>query len=165
MNIDKYLLIIGSFSAAVWVLISFTQITRPGIPDLHLLDVKGETRALADFRGRPLVINLWASWCGPCRKEMPVLAKAQTHEQDINFVFINQGESNAIVLRYLHAEGLTLNHVLLDAPPQSSRLLSAQGMPATFFFDAQSKLVDVHTGALTTETLNKKLLLLSITNE
>lgn len=165
MKIEKYLLIIGGFFAVVLVWISFTQITRPSIPDLHLLDINGETRALADFRGRPLVINLWATWCGPCREEMPVLAEAQAHEQDIHFVFINQGESSAIVSRYLRTEGLTLNHVLLDAPSRSLRLLGAQGMPATFFFDAQSNLVDVHTGVLTSDTLTQKLLLISTTNE
>ena len=60
-------------------------------PTLPTLD--GKAAALADFKGRPTVVNLWATWCPPCRNEMPVLQQAQAAHADLHFVFLNQGET------------------------------------------------------------------------
>lgn len=115
---------------------------------LHLRDVAA---------GRPAVVNLWASWCGPCREEMPVLAAAQAREAGIAFVFVNQGEPPAAVRGYLARLGLPLREVLLDP---GSRLLAAvgsRGLPTTLFYDAQGRLVDAHMGVLSEAALRVRL--------
>ncbi len=61
--------------------------------------------------GKPMVVNLWATWCPPCRREMPVLRGAQQANQDIIFVFANQGESAETIQSYLAAEKLELKNV------------------------------------------------------
>lgn len=72
---------------------SFEQGTR--LPEMALRDSQGRPVALEDYAGQPLVINLWATWCPPCRREMPVLAEAQARESDTLFLFVNQGEGRA----------------------------------------------------------------------
>src|SRR3546814_7473677 len=64
--------------------------------------------------GEPMVVNLWATWCPPCRREMPVLAKAQEERGDVTFVFVNQGESESEIRDYLRESHLQLSNVLLD---------------------------------------------------
>ena len=61
------------------------------IPELSVRDIDGQPIALQDLAGKPMVINLWATWCPPCRREMPVLAAAQQANPDLRFVFVNQG--------------------------------------------------------------------------
>jgi thiol-disulfide isomerase/thioredoxin len=79
----------------LWVggqLLSAWQERRMPLPALQVADLQGRVIDLQQFRGKPLVLNLWASWCGPCRREMPVLASAQQAHTDVQFVFLNQGK-------------------------------------------------------------------------
>ncbi|MGV8189993.1 TlpA family protein disulfide reductase, partial [Pseudomonas aeruginosa] len=86
------------------------------LPELSLRNAAGESVQLADFRGRPLVINLWASWCPPCRREMPVLQQAQAENPDVVFLFANQGESAETVRHFLQGENLRLDNLLAKLP-------------------------------------------------
>ena len=85
------------------------------MPQLALPATDGTTVRLASFEGRQTVVNLWATWCPPCQREMPVLQKAQAARPDVHFVFVNQGESAQQVAAYLARSGLQLRNVLLDA--------------------------------------------------
>jgi thiol-disulfide isomerase/thioredoxin len=109
------------------------------------------------FDGRPLVVNLWASWCGPCRAEMPVLAAAQRARPDVRFVFANQGEVPEVVRRYLAAEGLQLQDVWLDIGSALGPALGSTGLPTTVFFDAEGRRVDAHFGLLNAASLQARL--------
>lgn len=121
-----------------------------------LLD--GETTTLAVLAdGKPLVVNLWATWCPPCRREMPVLAAAQQRESGVSFVFANQSESRATVMRYLTASQLDLANVTLDRYSELSSLAGSGMLPATLFYDGSGRLVDTYLGALSAATLEKKL--------
>ena len=123
------------------------------LPPLRLHTLDGHELRLSNFTGRPTVVNLWASWCPPCRREMPVLGRAQAARPDIDFVFINQGETPARILRYLQDENLGLRNVLLDAAGTAGRAFDQQGLPATLFFDARGRLVSERIGALSEGTL------------
>lgn len=129
------------------------------LPDLVLTDVATgqpvRLRALA--AGRPVVLNLWASWCGPCRREMPVLAAAQARHTGLVFVFANQGEDAPAVRRYLDSQALGLSQVLLDPASRLGPLLGAGGLPTTVFFDSQGRRVDAHMGALNGAALASRL--------
>ncbi|HWI84437.1 TlpA disulfide reductase family protein [Ramlibacter sp.] len=131
------------------------------LPQLALPDVQGQPVALAAFHGKPTVVNLWATWCPPCRREMPVLLAAQGEHPDIHFVFVNERESAEQVRRFLAREQLPLRNVLLDAQGQAATQLGARGLPTTFFFDAQGRLVDARVGELSRATLADKLAALS----
>lgn len=127
------------------------------LPALVLQDLDGRPVKLQDLRGQPLVINLWATWCGPCRRELPTLAQAQQHMPGVRFVFANQGESAGVVRAFMDAQGLRLDHVLVDDGMQLSQHYSARAYPTTLFLDAQGHLRDTHMGELSAATLAESL--------
>jgi thiol-disulfide isomerase/thioredoxin len=108
-------------------------------------------------RGRPVVVNLWASWCGPCRQEMPMLAVAQQRESAVGFLFVNQGESHSAVRAYLTDQGLPLREVLLDADSKLGPAVGSRGLPTTLFYDREVQLVDAHFGVLNAAALEVRL--------
>lgn len=127
------------------------------LPDAELARLEGGTVRLPAFTGRPLVVNLWATWCPPCRREMPVLARAQAQRPDVAFVFANQGEGAQAIRDYLRSGSMALRNVVLDPASRVSQATGARGLPTTLFFDAQGRLVDIHMGELTRAGLAQKL--------
>ncbi|WP_293935991.1 TlpA family protein disulfide reductase [Iodobacter sp.] len=128
---------------------------------LPLQPLAGTNTTLAKLAdGKPLVLNLWASWCPPCLREMPVLQAAQVVEPHIRFVFANQGEANAVVEQYLHKNKLNLSHVLVDPFSLLAKEYGAVAFPSTLFFSADGQLLDTHRGELSAASLASKLKLL-----
>jgi thiol-disulfide isomerase/thioredoxin len=130
---------------------------RQTLPQLTLPTLEGGTIALTPMPGKPVVLNLWASWCPPCRREMPVLARAQVEHPDIAFVFANQGESADAVKDYLAAQRLAVHNVLLDGTTILARRTGSGGLPTTLFFNARGELVDRRMGELSPATLAQGL--------
>jgi thiol-disulfide isomerase/thioredoxin len=114
--------------------------------------------------GRPVVVNLWASWCGPCRQEMPTLAAAQQREDKIGILFVNQGESQAAVRAYLSSLGLPVRDVMLDPGSQLGPAVGSRGLPTTLFYDAQGTLIGAHFGVLNAPALESRLRALRATH-
>jgi thiol-disulfide isomerase/thioredoxin len=127
------------------------------LPTLQVADLHGGKVDLQQFRGKPLVLNLWATWCGPCRREMPVLSAAQKAHAEVQFVFLNQGETLGEVQDFLAGEGLALGNVLLDDQAAAATVLGVQAYPSTLFFDADGRLRELHLGELTAAGLEHKL--------
>jgi len=123
------------------------------MPALELASLDEQPVNLDAYAGRPVVLNLWASWCPPCRREMPVFQQAQAAFPDIAFVMVNQGESAQQARAFLARERLAFNDVLLDPASQAMRAMGSRGLPTTLFFDAQGRLVHTHLGELTMASL------------
>lgn len=105
---------------------------------------------LAGFAGRPLVLNLWATWCPPCRRELPMLAAAARANPGVRFYFADQGEDRGTVQAYLDERPeLEIGGVLLDASSRLSEEFEAMGLPVTLFFDAAGGHVLTHVGEVT----------------
>lgn len=128
------------------------------VPEVTLATLDGKPVVLSRLGpGQPMVVNLWATWCPPCRREMPVLAAAQQRERGITFVFANQREEAAPVADYLRGGALVLDNVLLDQSGAVGRAVGSSGMPTTLFYDARGRLVDAHLGPVSAASLEAKL--------
>lgn len=135
------------------------QSRQAQLPALALAPLEaGAPASLPALRdGRPLVVNLWASWCGPCRAEMPAFAAAQLREQGVRFVFVNQGESAAVARAWLAREGLNLRDVYLDRASALGPAVGSPALPTTLFVDARGQRIGAHVGALNEAALRVRL--------
>lgn len=125
-----------------------------GVPEVTVETPEGRKLALPSLhKGRPMVVNLWASWCPPCVREMPVLESAQSSYPEIDFVFVNQRESAATVAHFLKEQSLALDNVVLDHKGRVASGTGNHGLPATLFYDASGRLVERHRGELSEATL------------
>ena len=108
-------------------------------------------------QGQLRVINLWASWCGPCRQEMPIFADLQRNETDVQFLFINQGESVKDVRSYLQSSKLSLQDIWLDSSSELGPAVGVAGLPAPLFVNASGKIVELQFGVLSGPSLKARL--------
>ncbi|MBF0677109.1 TlpA disulfide reductase family protein [Pseudomonas sp.] len=123
------------------------------LPEVALYDSQGAPVSLSDYQGKPLVINLWATWCPPCRREMPVLADAQALHTDMTFLFVNQGEGQGEVNRFTESTDLDLRNVLLDPGGRLGQHVGSRALPTTLFYDAEGRQVSSHLGELSQASL------------
>ncbi len=105
-------------------------------PDFALLDLAGNVHRLSDYRGKTVVVNFWASWCKPCRREFPLFVETYEREKDHGLVIlgVNVEESPDQVRKFVTDFGATYP-ILLDKGPVASRY-RVSGLPETWFIDA-----------------------------
>ena len=120
------------------------------LPEIHLEavggDRDGEQVSLARWKGRPLVVNLWATWCPPCRRELPLLEEYARREGEAVLLLVDQGEGREEVASYLSERGLSFPHVFLDPGRRLAATFESPGLPTTLVFDAQGRLVAARMG-------------------
>jgi thiol-disulfide isomerase/thioredoxin len=131
---------------------------RPGaVPVVSLPGLEGGEHALALHDGKPLVVNLWATWCAPCQAEMPVLADAQARHRGVDLVFVNQGESRATVDAFMTDLNLHIDNSLIDPTLSVARATGVGAYPTTLFYDASGRLVETHLGRFSTASFEATL--------
>lgn len=139
-------------------LIALMNLQTQGLPEVALTDLNERPVDLASLAGdKPTVVNLWATWCPPCIREMPVLEEAQKRYPNVNFVFANQGEHPETIRKFLMEQNLNLSHVLSDRQNRFGRVVGSHGLPTTLFYNAQGHLVDTHMGELSRASLARSL--------
>lgn len=148
---------LATFAALWFTGVALLQATAPpnpaGLPDWRGLALDARALALPDLRGQAVVVNLWASWCPPCRREMPVLLQARNAHRQVRFLWVNQGEQADIVARFATQQALPAADVLLDPSSQLGQSLGHKALPTTLFYDAQGRLRAVRAGELSAATL------------
>lgn len=125
-------------------------------PDFHLSTAGGDTLALSDLRGNPLIVNFWASWCRPCRQEMPALQRVYIDYRAQGLVVLGVNatsqDSQAAALAFAREMGLSFP-ILLDQDGQAANLYQLRAFPTTFFVDDQGIIQEVIVGGPMAEAL------------
>ncbi len=140
-----------------------TQLARVGnvAPDFALSEPEGRTWRLSELRGKPVVINFWATWCNPCRLEMPLLERAyqrhKEHDLVILAVDIKADRGPEAVKSYRQELGLTFP-LILDTTGQVENTYKVRGYPTTILVDRNGIVVDVKRGAVPTQEALEQLL-------
>lgn len=118
-------------------------------PDFTLTTLDGDTVRLSDLQGKPVLINFWASWCGPCRAEMPHIQAAYEGHADDGLVVlgVDQSESPPAVARFVEEFGLTFP-VPMDSDGKVSAAYQARALPTSFFVDADGVIRETFTGPM-----------------
>jgi peroxiredoxin len=114
---------------------------RPPAPDFRLEDLDGHVHQLSALRGRPVIVNFWATWCPPCREEMPSMQRAwaQLRDQGVLMLAINVGESADQVFQFTADYPVTFP-LLLDSDGAVSGEWPIKGLPTTFVVDPQGRI-------------------------
>lgn len=118
-------------------------------PAFEAADLAGQTRTLAGYRGKVVLLNFWASWCPPCLHEMPSMERLRVNMagRPLAIVAVSSAEPAADVRAYLSRMPLGFD-ILLDSDGSNTRHWKVFAMPTTFLIDAQGRLRQVVTGAI-----------------
>ena len=130
-------------------------------PDFTLYDIDGNTYKLSDFRGKPVILNFWASWCGPCKAEMPDFEEAyKTYGEDIQFLIVNltDGSSETVetASAYIAQQGYTFP-VYYDVAMEGAVGYGIYAIPVTYFIDAEGSVRAFNEGMISANVLESNI--------
>jgi len=117
---------------------------------LSVLGDPGKHLSLGSFAGRPVIVNFFASWCGPCQKETPLIARFYRARQgQVTVVGIDVNDSSSAAQSFVHKSGVTYPVAVDPMPMKTATAYGLPGLPATFFLNAQHRIVKRVFGAVT----------------
>ena len=128
-------------------------------PDFTVEDAEGNSVKLSDYRGKPVVVNFWASWCKPCQMEFPAFEKLyKENGKDIHFLMVNmtdnQRETKEIAEGYIKGAGYTFP-VFFDTNMDAAYTYYVSSIPMTLFIDAEGNIVHVQRGTMSEDMLGR----------
>ncbi|WP_052137977.1 TlpA family protein disulfide reductase [Heyndrickxia ginsengihumi] len=123
-------------------------------PDFSLKNLNNETIHLSDFKGKKVILNFWATWCPPCKKEMPLLEEVyKKYPSTVKIVSVNI-DPQADVKRYIQNTGITFP-VLLDENGDVNEVYNVMTVPTTYLINGQGEIKQIQQGQLTKDILEK----------
>jgi peroxiredoxin len=140
--------ITGIVGTAVLLMVSLTAVAAPeAAPDFTLKSATGANLKLSEFRGEVVLLNFWASWCGPCRQEMPLLSELHEQYRDLGFTVLGVNvEEDTRKARKLLEDAPVSFPVLFDSESVVSRDYDVVAMPSTILVDRSGRLRYLHKG-------------------
>lgn len=153
-------LILGVSALLVLVGVLWLSLTRPSVPqgfapDFSAQTLTGETVKLSDYRGKPVMLNFWATWCPPCRAEMPAIQEAyeQYQAQGFTVLAINNAEPASLVAPFAEQLGLAFPIVMDGGTLQ--RMFGIQSYPTSVFIRPDGAISATHNGGLSASQLER----------
>ena len=133
-------------------------------PDFTVYDINGNAVNLSDFRGKPTIVNFWASWCGPCKSEMPSFEKVyKEYGSDINFLMINLTDNSRETVKtasaYINNNGFSFP-VFYDTDLDGAYTYDIYSVPTTFFIDKDGYVIAYASGAIDEASLKNGITLI-----
>ena len=128
-------------------------------PDFTVYDLEGNAHKLSDFRGKPVIVNFWASWCGPCKSEMPDFEeKYQEYGDEVHFLMVNLTDGSQETVEtasaFVEGQGYTFP-VYFDTDYSGAIAYGVSAVPATYFIDENGSLIAYGKGSLSQEQLQR----------
>jgi thiol-disulfide isomerase/thioredoxin len=128
------------------------------LPDSHYMQLDGKGVKITDIsQQQPIVVNLWASSCLPCRQLMPLLEQAERRYSDVTFISLNQRESSETVQQFLLRGGINFKHVLVDSKGEIATNMGIFSLPVTLFFNADGELLHSYAEGISAVSLQKSI--------
>ena len=141
------------------------SISENAAPDVTIIDAVGNEVKLSDFRGRGVVLNFWASWCGPCKSEMPHFQAAyEQYGGQVTFLMVNMstafGDSRDDASKVLENGGYTFP-VYYDDLTECAYAYGVTGIPMTFFIDKDGNIASAKSGMISAADLDRRIQLIA----
>jgi cytochrome c biogenesis protein CcmG/thiol:disulfide interchange protein DsbE len=163
----RWISILALLAGAIWIWVSraapgetSSEIAAPRqgflAPDFSLQTINGETIKLSELRGHPVLINVWASWCGPCRSEMPALEQVyqEYRDQGVEILGVNSTIQDDPIKAEVFAKQIGLTFpILLDTAGEVTKAYQVRALPTSFFVDPEGIIQGVVVGGPMAEAL------------
>lgn len=143
-----------ALAASAWIAVDrlvLKQEPRP-LPPVAITDLAGKPVRLGAGDG-PYVVNLWGTWCPPCRREMPMLVETAAASPEVPIHLVNQGESAATVAAFAKANGIRRDLLMIDPASRLVAELDVRAFPTTLFVSADGQIVRTHSGEISRAAL------------
>lgn len=162
VRIVGLLAVLGLIGFAVWLLqggfTSADRVPRPGstAPNFTLQDTRGRSVSLADYHGKTVLLNFWATWCPPCRSEMPAIDAVARSHPNVVVLAVDLQEGPLPVQDFVQTLGLSFSP-LLDTSGAVTALYHVDSLPSSFVIGPDGTIRAIHVGAMDERTLESAL--------